>query len=334
MIQHPNYYRTQQQQQSKQQPQNSNNYNNNNDNNNCYSVTSLVSSGSATSTSSSTLTTATAVRNNSTSVVEIPLTSTANTTTNTTNATRNNQHKHIQLFDKITPNNVCWSLVGKHLRSLYGRLCYTFCISCCCCCPEKMLLPLSSSPVFSTTTTTTTTNNGQTTKQIQPTLRDNNNNNYYLCCCCQVTICRRRLPAWLMVSTVWTIALVLAYPHSLYVQLIHYDFSKSLKMTRCTINKYPDHDTRLALTWYTTITQYIFPIGLTTYFYMHIGVFLWRRVTVGAVTESKKILLLERKRNRVRMLSFVVFVFALCWLPLTLYNICTDHGYITHHQGK
>ena len=205
------------------------------------------------------------------------------------------QHQHI-LLGKLNPN--LWASMRSHLGRIYGRVCYSFCAGCCCCCPDAVI---PASPVT-----------GHYVGSSQ---------------------CSHRLPAWFILSTVWLIAILLSYPHSLFTKIVHYDLV-SPPMIRCIINNFPNADSRIQLTLYTFITQYLLPIGLTTYFYLHIGMFLWRRETVGATSEGRRIFLLQRKRRRVRMLILVVLMFAVCWFPLNLYIILTDYNVIPHHQCK
>lgn len=207
------------------------------------------------------------------------------------------QHQHI-LLDKLSPN--LWRSIGDHLQRLYRRLCYSFTVSCCCCLPERMLPSPPESGYF-----------------------------------CGSSACSRRFPAWFILSAVWIISILLSYPHSLYTKLeINRQYQEFMKpMIRCRFQP-PDARTAIQLTLYTFFTQYILPIGITTYCYLHIGIFLWRRETIGALSEGRRVFLLQRKRRRVRMLCLVVLVFALTWLPLNVYIILKDFGVIFHENCK
>ncbi|KPM03784.1 7 transmembrane receptor (rhodopsin family)-like protein 5 [Sarcoptes scabiei] len=102
-------------------------------------------------------------------------------------------------------------------------------------------------------------------------------------------------------------------------------------MTRCTINDFPDDRTKQSLTLYTFLTQYLMPIGFTSFFYLHIGIFLWRRESIGSISERRRVFILQRKRKRVRLLIMVVATFAVCWFPLNLYVLLNDFGFVAHH---
>ncbi|KAI2803401.1 Serpentine type 7TM GPCR chemoreceptor Srsx [Blomia tropicalis] len=223
---------------------------------------------------------------------------TASGTTNTNgiaSSTLSTSHQHIVLGMSISDN--LWFSICRNFSRLYGRLCYSFCSGCCCCCPATILPP--------------------TPKTVSQQ-------------CCGGR-CQRRLPAGIILLMVWAIALILSYPHSLYTKLVRYDNLLIKPMTRCTINNFPDNETRIWLTVYTILTQYVIPIGLTSFFYTHIGLYLWHHETVG-LSEGRRIILLQRKRRRVRMLIYVVLVFAVCWLPLNLYLLLVDINAIAHHQ--
>lgn len=211
------------------------------------------------------------------------------------------QRQHILLHSKDLMPPTAWTKGCRQLRCLYSRLCYSLCLGCCCCCPDSVLPDPPPSNVKN---------------QCSP-------------------LCNRgRWPAWVILTLVWGISFVLACPHAWYTKLSVYNVYDQYTMTRCTINAFPSPSVGLALSWYTLATQYATPIGLTSFFYLHIGFFLWRRESIGTLTEGRRLFLLRRKRRRVLMLMYVVLVFAVCWLPLTLYILLTDYGIITHNQSK
>lgn len=125
--------------------------------------------------------------------------------------------------------------------------------------------------------------------------------------------------------------MILSIPHSLFSRIVHYDY---LNMTRCTINAFPNEQAKRLLTIYTLCSQYILPIGLTSFCYLHIGIFLWRRQNIGSLSEQKRRILLRKKRKRVQLLIIVVGTFAICWLPLNLYVLLTELDIISHHLCK
>lgn len=203
-----------------------------------------------------------------------------------------------QLWEKINPT--IWTSLNQFCNQIRTLFCYSCCAYCCCCLPKKYLpLPPGSRNYVNNTTT------------------------------CRV--CNHRYSSLLTVAIVWLVALVLSTPHSLYSRIVHYDY---IDMTRCTINAYPSEQTKMRLAVYTVLTQYICPIGITTFCYIHIGIFLWQRETIGSLSEGRKLYLLKRKRKRVQMLILVVAVFAICWLPLNLYSLLTDFNIIPHHLCK
>lgn len=212
-----------------------------------------------------------------------------------TSGTYHPNHHHI-LLGKLTTTQ---SLI----RRLYSRLCYCLCAPCFCCCPEAIFPSTPPSPTHSS----------------------------FFGFCGH----RRRLPAWAILGAVWAASLALSFPHSQYSRVVVYELAPHLPpLTSCKINAFESARARIHLTLYTFSTQYVLPIGITTYCYLHIGLFLWRRETVGALSEGRRLFLLQRKRRRVRMLIAVVLCFAVCWLPLNLYVLARDYNLLEHHQCK
>ena len=62
-------------------------------------------------------------------------------------------------------------------------------------------------------------------------------------------------------------------------------------------------------------TQYIIPLGITAFLYGMVMYTIWKRETVGSVTQDKKQSLDKHKRKTIKMLIVVVVLFALAWLP-------------------
>ncbi|KAJ6222905.1 hypothetical protein RDWZM_001450 [Blomia tropicalis] len=131
----------------------------------------------------------------------------------------------------------------------------------------------------------------------------------------------------IQIMAIWLVSGALSIPHSLIYQVRNQGFLFfDRPMERCTI-VWPSETFRLAVVITTPLTQYLLPIGLTALFYTRIGYFLWRKnEPVGTVSEGRRASLVRRKRKRVKMLVWVVAVFALCWLPLHLYVTLSDLG--------
>src|SRR5699024_9959844 len=123
---------------------------------------------------------------------------------------------HQVLWQKINPG--IWATTARHLSRLGAIFGYCCCIHCCCCCPERVV-PLA--PV-----------------DIKPA----------------PVFCTRRFSPPAIVASIWIVSLLLSSPHSLYSKVVEHAFPP-LYMTRCNINAFPDHHTKVRLIIYTVITQ-------------------------------------------------------------------------------
>ncbi|XP_076372830.1 G-protein coupled receptor 83-like [Tachypleus tridentatus] len=126
-----------------------------------------------------------------------------------------------------------------------------------------------------------------------------------------------------IITVIWVLAALLAISHAVFNKVIKV-FSYRL-MTRCrVVYPSPDKEYRKWHTFITTLTQYVIPLAMTTAAYGRIVVRIWRRETIGDVTEQQLTSQLQAKRRTIKMLILVGIVFALCWLPLNLYHLIID----------
>ena len=94
-------------------------------------------------------------------------------------------------------------------------------------------------------------------------------------------------------------------------------------MVRCTAN-YPSKDFRKWLTLGTFLTQYIFPLLIIMVAYICVCRRIWSRSVVGAATQVQLLQHVKAKKKTVKMLLYVVLLFAVCWLPLNTYHLVAD----------
>ena len=71
---------------------------------------------------------------------------------------------------------------------------------------------------------------------------------------------------------------------------------------------------------------------MTAICYTRIGLHIWRRVGIGAMTQQQRSNQIQSKRRTIKMLITVVVVFAICWLPVSLLNLFLNI-YIRGVQG-
>ena len=78
------------------------------------------------------------------------------------------------------------------------------------------------------------------------------------------------------------------------------------------------------LTVATFLLQYILPLVTIAITYSRIVHNLWIRTHLGVLTETQRIIQIQNKRKSIKLLVAVVIVFAVCWMPLNLYQILTN----------
>ncbi|XP_052251684.1 G-protein coupled receptor 83-like [Dreissena polymorpha] len=128
---------------------------------------------------------------------------------------------------------------------------------------------------------------------------------------------------------IWILAVGLSLPYGLYNKVQTVDFLLN-KVKRCTSAfPHPSDQWEKYLTVTTLVLQYMMPLTVIAITYGRIVRKLWVRTHVGAVTENQQVSQQKAKRKSIKMLIVVVVVFALCWMPLNLYQVLADFN--PHH---
>ena len=123
---------------------------------------------------------------------------------------------------------------------------------------------------------------------------------------------------------IWSVAICLSLPFGIYNKVQTVDFVLK-KARRCT-SAFPSPSEKWEqyLTGVTLILQYVIPLSVIAFTYGRIVRKLWVRSHVGAVTHNQQMSQQKAKRKSIKMLIVVVVVFALCWMPLNVYQILAD----------
>ncbi|CAG2171890.1 unnamed protein product [Oppiella nova] len=145
-----------------------------------------------------------------------------------------------------------------------------------------------------------------------------------------VGLLRRRLtttvPTGLIIAVIWVTAGLLSIPHAYFNQIVEMFTFK--KLIRCrAVYPEPDDKYRKWITVLTFSTQYSIPLLIISVCYARIGVHIWQRVGIGAMTQQQRTDQNQSKRKTIKMLITVVVVFAICWLPLNIHHIMADFGF-------
>lgn len=125
-----------------------------------------------------------------------------------------------------------------------------------------------------------------------------------------------------VVALIWIVSIILALPFGIYSKPTEIDHIIT-KVVRCTSN-YPSPMFEQCLTVVTIIVQYFIPLTVIAVTYGRIVRRIWERSDLGAVTAYQHACRSKHKKKSIKMLMIVVFVFAVCWLPLNLYHFLTD----------
>ncbi|XP_071808778.1 tachykinin-like peptides receptor 99D [Asterias amurensis] len=83
----------------------------------------------------------------------------------------------------------------------------------------------------------------------------------------------------------------------------------------------------------TMVLQYFLPLAVLAMAYSRIGIRIWARKTPGEMEANRDRRMTESKIRLVKMFAVVVFLFAICYLPIHTFNIVQDvYQYVLCYQ--
>jgi hypothetical protein len=130
------------------------------------------------------------------------------------------------------------------------------------------------------------------------------------------------LPISITISLIWIISFLFSIPELLFNKLVEFKF---LNRIRCrAIYPEPQNVYRQIITLVIFFTQYIIPLMITTIAYIRIGYQIRRQYIFRENDIQKRIKRSDQKITK--MLSIVVIVFAICWLPLNCFHIYAEYS--------
>ncbi|XP_065156594.1 tachykinin-like peptides receptor 86C isoform X1 [Atheta coriaria] len=134
-----------------------------------------------------------------------------------------------------------------------------------------------------------------------------------------------KVTAVVVIVMIWCLSMALASPCLLYSTTITYRSNK-VERTAC-ILIWPDGqptDSNMDFGYQVLflVITYVVPMALMSFFYTGIGKVLWGSESIGERTQTQ-LDAIKSKRKVVKMIIFIVLVFACCWLPYHVYFIYT-----------
>lgn len=133
--------------------------------------------------------------------------------------------------------------------------------------------------------------------------------------------------AFVGIAVIWVLAMASSLPFLIYQVLSDEPFQDAImidyKDNYVCYDQFPSDSHRLSYTTLLLVLQYFGPLGFIFICYFKIYIRLKRRNNMMDKMRDNKYRSSETKRINVMLLSIVV-AFAVCWLPLTIFNIVFD----------
>ncbi|ODM99928.1 Neuropeptide Y receptor, partial [Orchesella cincta] len=132
------------------------------------------------------------------------------------------------------------------------------------------------------------------------------------------------------VLTIWSLSLVLALPQELDYKVIEMAENGIYKPFCAPVSL--SETFRIYYIYTLVVIQYVLPLLIISVAYARMATRLWGTSTPGNKEESRDENTLRNKKKVVKMLAVVVLLFALCWLPLQMYNFFQTITAINEYQ--
>ncbi|XP_070612678.1 neuropeptide Y receptor type 1 [Erythrolamprus reginae] len=133
--------------------------------------------------------------------------------------------------------------------------------------------------------------------------------------------------AYVGIATIWTLAIASSLPFLIYHILTDEPFAnitiEDYKGKYVCLDSFPWESARLSYTTILLVIQYFGPLCFIFICYLKIYIRLKRRCNMVDKMRDNKYRSTETKRINVMLISIVV-AFAVCWLPLTIFNTVFD----------
>ncbi|XP_070535204.1 prolactin-releasing peptide receptor-like [Ptychodera flava] len=118
---------------------------------------------------------------------------------------------------------------------------------------------------------------------------------------------------------IWCLAVILSCPKLKYLKMLQVPYKGEI-LHFC-IEKWPNRRLMVVYVWGMFVLTYFVPMVILTVCYVRMGIRLVKGQLPGCANERRDKLQKKAKRKAFRTLISVIILFAVCWLPINLYNI-------------
>ncbi|XP_006811746.1 substance-K receptor-like [Saccoglossus kowalevskii] len=119
---------------------------------------------------------------------------------------------------------------------------------------------------------------------------------------------------------IWVLSLVISIGPLVNARVMPQESSTGEHYYQCD-EQWKNDGTAIVYDVFMLCVVYVIPLGVLIWAYSVTGVILWRRTLPGNAQGDRDVSQLIAKKKIIKMLSVIVLAFALCWLPLNIFNM-------------